>query len=171
MTSPIGDNFRIESCNNFLHNKDKVANSIESFFVTISTQQSTTSQNTHEYEIKDSESLINLANRLIQNRGAFSIQDDEGKISQYIQNYAIENEDIRIELAKLAIQNNPYKASEFIQNYKIKDEKIRVELATLAAQRDGKGISQYIKRYEITDQKALIEIAKLAAQRDGKGVS
>lgn len=129
MTSPINDNARVESYNNFLHKKDKVANSIESFFVTISTQQSAaqgnraeTFQNTRKYEIKNSASLVDLAKRFIQSRGEFSIQDDEGKISQCIQNYAIENEDIRIELAKLAIQNNPGKTSEFIQNYKIKDE-------------------------------------------------
>lgn len=52
---------RIESHDSFLYNKDKVANSIEFFSITIFTQQSTTqsngakvSQGLHKYKIKDS---------------------------------------------------------------------------------------------------------------------
>lgn len=150
MTSPISNyNSCIESYDNSLHKKDKViANSIEIFFVTISTRQCTTHndraetvQDIYKYEIRDSKSLIDLAKKFIQSNGELSIQDDKGKISQCIQNYGIKSEDIRIHLAEAAVQNNPIKTSQYIKNYKITDQEALIRIAELTAQSAGWEIS------------------------------
>jgi len=99
-------------------------------------------------------------------------------VSEYIQEYGINDEKGLIEIAKLAAQQLAWLGgvSKYIQAYGIKDEQVRIEIAKLAAQQSGEGVSRYIKNYGIKadtveGQKTLIEIAKLAAQQSGGGVS
>jgi hypothetical protein len=98
-------------------------------------------------------------------------QQDGVEVSEFIKNYGITSQEALVEIAKLAAQQNGWGVSFYIKHYGITSQKDLVEIAKLAAQQSGEGVSFYIQNYGITSQEALVEIAKLAAQQSGAGVS
>jgi len=103
---------------------------------------------------------------------AASVEIDGGGISEYIQNYEIENQSALIRIAKRAVAKDGEEFSKNVQNYRIKDEEALTELAIASAGTSDWGeTANCIESYGIKRQSNLIKIAKFIAERDGGSLS
>lgn len=88
--------------------------------------------------------------------------------AESIRNFKIDDESIRLKVAKLCIHENPEQVPPFISNFEIADPSARVQIAMLCAKWDGWATAENIRCFEIVDEKDRVEIAKLCAIKHGR---
>jgi len=92
-----------------------------------------------------------------------AVRQNPSKVSEYIKNFGIQSEEKRIEIAKIAAEIDPGEFLEFIQNYGIRDQDVLVEIAKIVFEKNPRKVSEYIKNFGIQSEEKRIEIAKIAA--------
>lgn len=114
--------------------------------------------------IQDQKAIVEIAKEL-----AASIPEDNrimisSSISKHIQNFKIESEKDRLEIAYLAVAHQDIYFGDSFRNYKITDPKEHLKLAILATQQN-LSISSNLRNFSIPLESDRIELAKLVISR------